>query len=140
MNENQKKEEYNIINEEEILNLRKSLILKDQLISKLQKELELNSLRYNLGMNESAISDENKSLNNSLKKYDSYKNLNETLSNPINSINKNNTVLEDIQKQIFELNLELRAKKNLLSKIKSEKDEIKSNTFTNWNTNQNNKN
>ena len=132
------KEEDNIMNNKEnkeILILKKSLLLKDQLISKLQKELEFNTLKNNLDIQQPFVLNKNKDSINILKKYDSYKNIKETLSNRTNSTNKN-IILEDIQKQIFELNIELRTKKNLLSK---KQNEIKSNTCTNWNVNQNNK-
>ena len=126
----------------EISNLKKSLLLKDQLISKLQRELELNNLKNNLAIEEPVMPNKNKNSNNFFKKYDSYKNIKDikdTMTSRTNSINKN-TIIEDIQKQIFELNIELRTKKNLLSKIKNEKDEIKSNTFTNLNIKQNDTN
>ena len=137
--DNIKKEEDNIMNNKEskeILILKKSLLLKDKIISKLQKELEFNTLKNNLDIQQPLVLNKNKDSINILKKYDSYKNIKETLSNRTNSTNKN-IILEDIQKQIFELNIELRTKKNLLSQ---KQNEIKSNTCTNWNVNQNNKN
>lgn len=133
-----KKEEDNLKNNNEIATLKNALLSKDQLILQLQKELELNYLKNNLNSYQSHTFHKNKNSNNTLKKYDSYKNLKENIdliSSRANSMNKN-IMLEDIQKQILELNIELKTKKNLLSKLKNEKNEIKSKTYSNWNINQ----
>ena len=121
-------------NNNEILNLKKELSSKEEIIISLKKELELNNLKNNLN---SFSVFPMKNTNYSLHKYNSYKNLNdELISNRTCSINKNkNILLEDIQNQISELNFQLRNKKNILKQIKNEKNKSKSKTLTNWGVN-----
>ena len=121
-------------NNNELLNLKKELSSKEEIILSLKKELELNNLKNNLN---SLSVFPMKNPNYSLHKYDSYKNLNdELISNKTCSINKNkNILLEDIQNQISELNFQLRNKKNILKQIKNEKNKSKSKTLTNWGVN-----
>ena len=111
-----KNEVYNPINNNEILNLKRALSAKDQIILNLQKELEFNNLNNNLRVQHPFLLNKNFNNNNILNKYDSYKDIKDNLdlmSMKTNSMNKN-IILEDIQKQILELNIELQTKKNLL--------------------------
>ena len=129
------------LNNNEIYSLKKEIISKDELILKLQKELELNNLKKNLNVKSIPRKKTNSII--SLHKYDSYKILNDNsdlLSHKTSSINTNknrhlstNIVLEDLENQISELNIQLKEKKNLLKEIKNEKNEIKSKTCSNWN-------
>ena len=99
-------EENKDMNNNEIYSLKKELSSKNELILKLQREIELNNLKNNLYEN-SYKPQKNINSNNSFNKYDSYKNLNDNsdlLSHKTYSINKNknnyqnkNITLEDIQ-------------------------------------------
>ena len=131
----------NKINKNKIINLKKELSSKDELILKLQKELELNTLKNDLN-SINFLPRKNSISINSLNQCQSNKILNDNLdllSNKAYSTNKSKSTyknghmgVEDIQNQISELNLQLKEKKNLLKKIKNENIEMKSKTCTNW--------
>ena len=100
---------------------------KDELILKLQKELELNTLKNDLN-SKNFLPRKNSISINSLNQCQSNKILNDNLdllSNKAYSTNKSKSAykngqmgVEDIQNQISELNLQLKEKKNLLKKNK----------------------
>ena len=108
----------NKINKNQIINLRKELSSKDELILKLQKELELNTLKNDLN-SKNFLPRKNSISINSLNKYQSHKILNDNsdlLSNKAYSTNKSKSTyknghmsVENIQKQISVLNLQLKA-------------------------------
>ena len=87
----------NKINKTQILNLRKELSSKDELILKLQKELELNNLKNDLNT-ENFLPRKNSISINSLNKYKSHKILNDNfdlLSNKAYSTNKNKSTYKN---------------------------------------------
>ena len=131
----------------QISNLKNALSSKDKIILKLQKELELNELKNNLN-NQEILMKIIPNTNRSLERHESYCDLKENNSSNNINVNQNlipmvnkpinkNIKLEDIQKQIEELNIELKNKKNLLNKIKKQTidNENKSRTCSNWKVN-----